>query len=394
MYSRPLYINGRFLSQTITGTQRYSHEVLRQMDSILVAAAGQWPQVELLVPPGRFEWPEYRRIGITAVGAHKGQIWEQTELPYYARGGVLFTPCGGAPIVHPRNVITIHDASVSAWPAAHRRRFRIWYASLYRALCDTALHILTVSQFSKDEMVRYWRADPTKITVTYLGSEHAPRSAAKLEILARLNLKPRKYVLTASSNALHKNGEGLKLACPLLRVAGLELVVAGPRNTKVFRGQVEFPPEVIQTGYVDDGELRALLENAAGFVFPSFYEGFGLPPLEAMALGCPAVVSQTTSLTEVFGSLAFLCDPHDPSDIAAKAIEASQAPQEYRERCKDFAAVFQWERCARITLRTLSELCVESPEVRSPAYSFARGWLLRPQAAGSSYRSRVGPASH
>jgi glycosyltransferase involved in cell wall biosynthesis len=346
---RPVFINGRFVTQRVTGTQRYAHELLDKLDAILAEAPSGSPPVTLLVPRCDNELPKFRHIAVTQAGRLSGQAWEQLELPFYARGGVLFSLVGGAPLLHRRNIITIHDGAVYASPQSFSFAFRAWYQFLYWALCHTALHVFTVSEFSRAELIEWCGAKPEKISVTYLGSDHALRPPPDAGVLARHGLRPKQYVLAVSSRNPGKNLPGLLRAVPYLADSGLDVAIAGASYAKVF-GQLDISGERIHDlGYVNDSELRSLYENAACFAFPSFYEGFGLPPLEALALGCPAVVANDNSLAEIFHSVAFLCDPHDSSDIADKILEACRAPERERERYREFASGFGWIKCATIT---------------------------------------------
>ncbi len=124
--------------------------------------------------------------------------------------------------------------------------------------------------------------------------------------------------------------------------------MAGARNSKVFEESLQLPESVIEVGFVTDAELRTLYEAAACFVFPSFYEGFGLPPLEALALGCPVVASATASMPEVLGDVVFYCDPSKPEDIAEQIQRAIDTPPD-RENNMKHAAKFTWEKCAAQT---------------------------------------------
>ncbi len=333
----------------MTGTQRYGHELLRSLDQFLSGPGSSLPAVTVLVPPSVKIVPKYSRLLVSQVGRFSGQIWEQFELPFYATGGLLFTPCGGAPILHPRNVITIHDAAVVAAPQGYSRAFRTWYRFLNRRLCRSALHVLTVSQFSKAQIVQWYGANATRVTVTYLGSDHALRPEPEPEILARNLLSRFKYVLLVGSKNPNKNLAGLLQTIPHLADSSIPVAIAGPSDAKVFGKSQIADHLVCDLGYVNDSELRTLYENAACFVFPSFYEGFGLPPLEALALGCPTVVADSTSLAEIFKSIAFMCNPHDPSDIADKILEACRAPQENRQQYREFAGTFRWDQCMKTT---------------------------------------------
>jgi glycosyltransferase involved in cell wall biosynthesis len=354
---RPIFINGRFLTQRITGTQRYAHELLRHLDAVLdgvpANSTGPSPRVTLLVPHSDEPIPVFRNIRVLEVGRWTGQLWEQLELPFYARGGILFSMVGGAPLLHRRNILTLHDAAVFAMPGSFSAAFRHWYRFLYGRLCHTALHLFTVSNFSRAELVKWCGVKPEKITVTYLGSDHALRSRPDIGVLARNKLESQKYVLAVGSRNPSKNLRGLLTAYRLIRDSDLKIVIAGASYSKVFGSQGIVDEGVRDLGYVNDSELRSLYENAACFVFPSYYEGFGLPPLEALALGCPTVVADGSALREIFHEVAFLCNPDSSEDIASKTLQACRSNEEDRKRFRDFALQFRWEECATITWSTI-----------------------------------------
>ena len=351
---KPIFINGRFLSQPVTGTQRYAHELLRELDQFLSQSETAWPPVKVLVPPSVKAVPEYRRISVDRIGLFTGQMWEQLELPFYARAGLLFTPCGGAPVLHRRNIITIHDAAVIASPRGYSRVFRTWYRLLNRILCRSALHVLTVSHFSKAELVKWYGAAPQKVSVTYLGSEHALRPSPDPAILAKNLLQRFQYVLLVGSKNPNKNLMGLLQALPYLENSGLQVAIAGHSDPKVF-GKLQISGENVRDlGYITDSELRTLYENAACFVFPSFYEGFGLPPLEALALGCPTVVAKSTALSEIFADIAYMCNPSEPSEIADGILKASRETDAKRNSNREFASKFRWDLCANATWRIIA----------------------------------------
>ena len=125
-----------------------------------------------------------------------------------------------------------------------------------------------------------------------------------------------------------------------------------------FDTAANLPDFVRHLGYVSDGDLKALYEAAACFVYPSFYEGFGLPPLEAMACGCPVIVSRAASLPEVCGDAALYCDPTDPRDIAKQMSDLvfdDILRARLRERGLQRAQQFSWEKCARETWAVIEE---------------------------------------
>ncbi len=348
---KKIYVNGKFFSQRITGTQRYARELLNALDRLLSAECNREIEIEVLVPRGVKSIPQYSGIAARAVGRMNGIPWEQFELPKYCRDEVLFTPSGAAPILHNRNVVTIHDAAVAAAPAGYSLAYRLWYRNVCRWMGRTAQHIFTNSKFSKSDIVKWYGAAPERISVTYLGADHFRSLQADASALARLNISG-KYLLAASSRNPNKNFHRVVQALDHLDKNSLQLVVAGGIDDRIYRDSAEFPDEVRSVGYVSDAELKALYENAACFVTASLYEGFGFPPLEAISSGCPVVVSRAGALPEIFQGAAIFCDPNSPQDIAAAIRRALDNPPDV-EQLKTFAKTFSWEKCARETLQVL-----------------------------------------
>lgn len=346
-----IYVNGKFFSQRVSGTQRYARELLNHFDLLLAKEDSHQFSVEILIPKQAYSVPQYRNLHVRTVGRLNGTPWEQLELPKYCRGGVLFTLSGGAPVFHTRNVVTIHDAAVVSSPAGYSRAYRLWHGYVCRTMARKAEHIFTTSNFSKSEIVKCYGATPDNVSVAYLGSDHFADLKADASVLARFGISG-KYILAAGVRNPNKNFDRVVQAVRDYNKSGIPLVLAGGRDSKVYRDSTGLGDGVRELGYVSDHELKALYENAACFVFASLYEGFGLPPLEAMASGCPVVVSRAASLPEIFGGVAFLCDPYDPKDIAAaiqRAIESSPGAQQLKE----FAKKFSWEKCARETLEKI-----------------------------------------
>lgn len=357
---RSISINGRFLSQPITGVQRYAFELLSALDRLLHAGALEQIPVTVFVPPDAGQLPLWSHIRIRQAGRFAGQLWEQIDLPVHARGTLLFTPCGGAPLVHPHHVITIHDAGPFSTPGAYTAGYRTYYKFLHKILASAAVQVLTVSEFSKQELLKFLRLPKERVTCAWLSGEHILRCKGDDSVLRRNALHPGRYTLAVGSKNPNKNLRGLVQAAAHLPPGSGDLVVAGGINRSVFADKRIAASGVKELGFVNDDELRALYENAACFVFPSFYEGFGLPPLEALTLGCPVVVSRAASLPEVFGDAAVYCDPHSPADIACQISRVLQGEHPDRTALLNHAARFTWEVCARKTWEILANALVVS----------------------------------
>ena len=341
-----IVINGRFLTRPTTGVDRFAIELLRAW----LPHFGNGAPVKALVP----SQSEVRdsvglNLAVSKVGTLGGHLWEQLELSGHCGDDVLLSLCNTGPMTRRRQLAVLHDAGVMARPRTYSFAFRNWYRWLFAGLMKHAGIVATVSTFSAGELMRHVGRRASSIELIFGAGEHVLRTPADARILDRLGIADRPYVLAVGSLTPNKNFGGVVRAAALLRDLNCRIVAAGGANSRVFGG-VELAGEaLIMAGYVTDGELRALYENATCFVFPSFYEGFGLPPLEAMHCGCLVIVSDRASLPEVCGNAAVYCDPDDPEDMARQlrlVLSSFSLRSELREAGLARARTFSWHRSA------------------------------------------------
>ena len=248
----------------------------------------------ILVPPNIKQTISFNNIKIKIVGHLKGHLWEQIELPFYSRKGLLLNFCGCAPIIRKNQIVTLHDAAFCAIPESFSFKFRIWYRIMFYILGHRVKKILTVSNFSRKELNKYFSIDLNKIDITYNGIDHILKVKPNELIFNKFHIEKNSYVLAVSSLNPSKN---FKL---ILKVAkqmpNINFVIAGGTNSNIFKSK-GFPVtnNVKFIGYVTDEELVSLYKYASCFVYPSLYEGFGIPPLEAIAFNCPAILSNIGS---------------------------------------------------------------------------------------------------
>lgn len=317
---RTYLVNGRFLGRPVTGVERFARETLRALDEALPQTM---PHAELLVavPPGVPDALPLRHGRVVQVGRRQGHAWEQMELARFRPDLPLLNLCNTAPVRRAGQLVVIHDAAVFALPQAYSWRFRTAYRVLHRLLAHSTTRILTVSGFSRNELAHHLSLPRERIGLLPPGGDHMLRVTPDDAVLDRHGLRQRPYVLAVSSNHLGKNFALLAQAMLRLEDPTFDVVIAGGMNSTVFsRAEHTGPAYIKRVGYVSDGELSSLYRHAAAFVFPSVYEGFGMPPLEAMTLGCPVVSSHAASMPEVCGDAAVYFDPHDP-DACLKALD-------------------------------------------------------------------------
>lgn len=312
----PIYLNGRFLSQPVTGVQRFAGEILASLDRLWDAADPDPPTILAPAMPAQAAPRRILRAEILPRG--RGHVWEQVELLRRARHGVLVNLANSAPILAKRQLVVLHDAGIFAHPEAYSFPYRLYHKSLERVLARTRTAFATVSRFSRDEIAKYLRIPAGGIGVLSEGADHILRVAPEAGIRERNGLVPRRYVLAVGSLVAHKNLASLGDLAQALARRGLDLAVVGGVAAAVFgSGNTALPQPAKYLGRVSDGALRALYEAAACLVFPSRYEGFGIPPIEAMACRCPVIAARAGAVMEVCGDAALYCDPDDPAQFTA-----------------------------------------------------------------------------
>jgi glycosyltransferase involved in cell wall biosynthesis len=332
-------INGRFVTQSLSGVQRFAVETTRALqardDYRLITQAG-----------GHRLW-----TGAQDTGRLAGQAWEQVELPRAVAGALLINLGNTGPLSYRRQILVIHDTGVFSTPEAYSTRFRLWYKLMQTWLVRRAVPIVTVSAFSRSEIIKHLRARPDQVSVMPEGADHMLRMTAAPDILLRHGLLAEQYVLAVGTLSAHKNLIALSPLAQALQARGMPLVIVGGFGSGAFKGANadRLPQPARYIGRVTDEELKALYEHAGCFVFPSRYEGFGLPAVEAMACGCPVIAADIPALREVCGDAAVFCDPEAPGSITHSVmtmLDDSALRARFRERGRAQTAGLTWAKAA------------------------------------------------
>jgi len=364
--ARDLILNGRFLSRPMTGVDRVAAELSTALLAQLATQDGPSRRLRLALPKAGAQERDNSAqaiaglLGLDVVPtmASDGYFWEQVALWRTAPEDWLLSFCNMGPVWRTRQVVMIHDAQVFSQPQAYSRKFRAIYNLLQPPVAKRASVVLTVSDFSRRQLEDHGVVPPGKAIVVHNGVDHIHRISPDASTLARHRLNPQGYFLAIGTLAPHKNLPMLIEVARNRPEGALPLVVAGGGNASVFsdHGLIE-GKGVRFLGRVTDGELVALYQGATALAFPSLTEGFGLPPLEAMAHGCPAIVTTGGAVPEVCGDAALFADPEDPAAWRA-ALEVIEANPERRKALaaagKAQAARFTWERAAQKVLAAIT----------------------------------------
>ncbi|MBN2002760.1 MAG: glycosyltransferase family 4 protein [Anaerolineae bacterium] len=354
----------RAVSGAATGTEGYSYHLIRA----LLAALPEHLRVRLYfreLPPdtGVFPGAELCPIPFPRMWTHTRLSWEMLRHPPDA----LFVPAHVLPLARPRRaLVTVHDLGYRYFPEAHppgKRRYLDWST---RWNVWAASHVLADSQATRDAIVREYGAPASKITVAYPGYDTTLAPIRDPQVLAAVRARygiPGDYILALGSIQPRKNLVRLinAFAQILERHPGLTLTLAGPDGwlSAPIVGRVKelgLEKRVLFPGYVAERDKAALISGARAFAFPSLYEGFGFPALEAQACGVPLLASNTSSLPEVTGEGALQVNPLDESAIAQglrRLLEDATLRRELTDLGQKNLSRFSWATTAEIVLRCL-----------------------------------------
>ena len=345
---RAVAFNGRFLNSPQSGVQRVAGRLIAALDEMLTARAD--PSRVSLLAPRDTPRPPLQHIDFQPVGRRGGQVWEQVELPRALSGATLINLCNAAPLFTDSRLTMIHDAQVFESPKSYSPAFAAWYRFSLPRIAARAQRVLTVSEYSKSRLVEFGIASADHIAVVHNGVDHILGTAPDPDALSRLGLESFRYVVLFGAYQAHKN---LDFALKLFAGGALgdvTLVVIGPVDWTEIKSRYDLNPDpsVLLAGRQTDEAIRSLLESAAFMICPSTTEGFGLPPMEAMSLGCPAIVSRAGALPEVCAYAAVYAEANDADgwrhEISALWQEGVNPLR--RDRARLRAGSFTWRRSA------------------------------------------------
>lgn len=358
--SRTVAFNGKFFGAPPTGVHRVAGELVAATDALIAGQAGSDVDCALVIRDS-VEVPPYRHISCVRESPWARKMhriaWEQCYLPLARRKDFILNLCNLGPMWHRNSATLIHDAQVYSAPESYSLPFRLWYRFLYFFIGKRHRIIFTVSEFSKKELVLYGIARADKIVVVHNGCDHILQVQPDEVLLTSLGLTARRYVLALANTQKHKNIGILLRAFAGSSLKDVDLVLFGGATREEFEnlGHV-VPPNVRFAGRISDPELVGLMVNAGALAFPSLTEGFGLPPLEAMALGCPVVAAPFGALPEVCGKAVLYADPFN-ADAWRRNIRAALDDEAVRQSLiaagRRQAGGFTWKRAARTMFDTV-----------------------------------------
>ncbi|SDQ14677.1 glycosyltransferase family 4 protein [Flagellimonas zhangzhouensis] len=344
-----IVINARFLTQSITGVQRFAIELCKRLPSKIGDE-----EVVFVAPKSKSVTHFSKDINIIQFGYFSGNLWEQIELPkFLSQKGkpLLINLVGIAPIFYKNKIMALYDLAFKHYPEWFSFSFQKTYNTLIPISIRRTKFIITDSYYVKDDICKQFKINKEKIEVLY---------AAPAKMFRDNGIQKNKIILTVSSLDPRKNLLRVINAFNLLDTE-YELVIVGKKN-KSF-ASIDFKdylnnPKIKFTGYLTDDELVKLYNTSEIFVYASLFEGFGIPPLEAQACGCSCIVSNKTSLPEVYGNSVLYCDPYEVESIKEcinTLIENPETRLKLKKLGTDNVAKYDWNNSASQLIKIIEK---------------------------------------
>lgn len=334
-----LIVNARFLGQQQSGVQHFAKGVVSALLEKGVA-------LELVAPSGTGASAD---MNVTACGPSNGFLWEQFFLPKYVKkqGAILLSLCNSAPVRLRNQAVTVHDLAFEQNKNWFSPAFRSWYRFMIPRICRRAHMIFTVSEFSKQEIIRHYRIAETKIHVI-------PNGLPELPVANGKSLHNSYFVMTSVNNP-RKNAAEIFQYIDLVAAKNYKLI-ALKSDAAVF-GNTDLPkhPAITYLNHIPGAEYYNLLRNAKALIYPSLYEGFGIPVLESLCLQTPVIAADLDVYRESFGTLPVYFRHRDRSSFQ-EALEMIEKTEISGEAIKQLKEKYSFQRAAELLLQQLETI--------------------------------------
>jgi glycosyltransferase involved in cell wall biosynthesis len=357
-------MSGHFLLQRQTGVQRYTLEMIKSIDKILDNASINI-NIELLVPSNAENIPALKQVKTVICGKSiiNPRVWLQTYYAYYVKKNKAVSVLMSNEIVnhYRKSIVVLYDVNVMTYSQKEAALLRYYYYYYYCAqIKKYAAHIITISESAKYDIFCRLGVEPERITVIYPAHDHVineaqiedrSNNACDNAVMEKYSISIGGYYFcTASPFNRNKNFKWVLETAK--KNPNAIFIIAGRNTPKIGESNQipkKIPENVTLVGYVNDSEMASLIKGCKAFLFPSIVEGFGMPPLEALALGVPVIISDIAVHREVYGNSAHYINPlkfdYDIDNLLSEPVASA-------DECLN---KYSWDASARKMIRVLEK---------------------------------------
>lgn len=354
-----IVVNGDYLAlKTFAGVGRFAEETMKKIDAMI---PGSGMEFAILTPEYAARNVRYKNIKLVKQGHASLNIWKNTTLPRYVlKQKAILVDFTQAFPMGVKSITYIHDCIPEKFANSYETKVKRYIHRPIKLLqrkyaAKHCLKLMTLTENSKKDIISCYHVPQEKVVVSYTGWEHIINTVEDDAIFAKLeNIKKGQYCFTIGSRVWHKNLKWVLSAAK--QNPQYKFVISGDNrflaNFEELKNNV--PENVVFTGYISDGEVRALMANCKAFLFPTLYEGFGMPPMEALATNAPIIISNTSCMPEIYEDTAHYINPLKYDEISIDAILQESVAESNKVLEK-----YSWEKTAAILFRTIKE-CAKS----------------------------------
>jgi glycosyltransferase involved in cell wall biosynthesis len=333
-----ILINGDFLCRQMTGIERFAFEISLRLDRL-----SKPNEIAIIFPKNTCNIPSFSNFEVIHYDRNYRShiLWQMLTLQWFliTHKKYIILEFGNTCFPLAPGIVFLHDIYCEIYPkdfvTFRDKLARLYNRYQYRLICKKAKEIITVSEFSKTQISKHFNVPSNRISVINNGWDHFKHISSDYSIFRNFpQLKPKNYFFALGSLSKRKNliwiiQYAKKHPDTLFAISGTSLPVFKVKELE----EMTLFENIILLGYIDDGKAKALMEKCIAFIMPSYYEGFGIPPLEALSCGSPVVISRCASLPEIYGNAAHYIDPHDTNIDLKKIIsEPVESPETILER--------------------------------------------------------------
>jgi len=341
---RTILINGYFLCRTVTGIERYAREITARLDTL--CAPGE---AAIIVPGDTKNIPDYKNITIIRHKKIQPHIyWQMITLQLFllTHKKYVILEYGNTCLPFSPGIVFLHDIYCEFFPEDFKsfrdKIVRIYNRWQYRLIAKKAKRIVTVSEFTKKQIMETYRVDPERITVVYNSWFHFKNIQPDYSVFKDFPLLAgQDFYFSLGSLSKRKNIRWIidyaaKHLEALFAMSGTMMPTA-----QAVEAHEATLPNILLLGYLNDGKVKALMERCKAFILPSYYEGFGMTPLEALSCGAPVVIARAASLPEIYGECAHYIDPYNTD------VDLDKILSEHVEKPDNILARYSYDTAAK-----------------------------------------------